>query len=139
MKKNIFKSAVAVLAGLITVIILSNGTDMLLEASGIFPSAKEQLKNGFTTLWMLLLALLYRTAFMVIGGYVTARLAPAKPMQHIMALGIIGTVFGILGAIAAWGIAPAWFLILITLLGFPAVWSGGKLNSRKKWRNNYAR
>src|SRR6186713_2556761 len=99
MKKNTLKSIGAVLAGLIAVIILSNGTDMILEASGIFPPVKEQLTNGFTTLWMLLLALIYRIVFMIIGGYVTAWLSPKKPMRHVLVLGIIGTVLGILGAI----------------------------------------
>jgi MFS family permease len=131
MKKIKFKSIGAVLIGLIAVIILSNGTDMILEASGVFPSVKEQLKNGFTTSWMLLLALVYRTIFMLVGGYITAWLSPNKPMKHVLTLGIIGTVLGILGAIAAWGIAPSWFLILIILLGLPAVWVGGKLNNKK--------
>ena len=131
MKKNTLKSMGAVLAGLIAVIILSNGTDMILEASGVFPPVQEQLTNGFTTLWMLLLALIYRIVFMIIGGYITASLSPKKPMRHVLVLGIIGTVLGILGAIAAWEITSSWFLILIILLGLPAVCIGGKLKEGK--------
>jgi len=125
MKKIVLKSIGAVAAGLIAVIILSNGTDILLESSGIFPPVEEQLKHGFTTTWMLLL-------FMVIGGYITAWLSPNRPMRHALILGLIGMVLGILGAIAAWGVAPPWFLIMITVLGLPAVWLGGKLKTMKK-------
>ena len=131
MKKRVFKSILAVVTGLVTVIILANGTDMFLEAAGIFPSVEEQLKSGFNTYWMLLLAIVYRTVFMIIGGYITAQLSPGRPMVHVLILGIIGTVLGILGAITAWGIAPAWFLVFIILLGLPAVWLGGKVKLQR--------
>jgi hypothetical protein len=132
MKKNTGKSVLAIATGLASVIILANGTDMILEASGIFPPVDEQLENGFTTFWMLLLAIIYRTAYMIIGGYVTASLSPGRPLRHVLILGLIGTVLGIAGAIAAWGVAPAWFLILIVLLGLPAVWVGGKWRLQKR-------
>ena len=127
MSKRAIKSVIAVLTGLITVIILANGTDIFLETAGIFPSVKDQLENGFNTYWMLMLAITYRTAYMIIGGYITALLSPGKPMRHVLILGIIGTILGIAGAIAAWGIAPSWFLISIVLLGLPAVWVGGRI------------
>jgi hypothetical protein len=131
MKKNIFKSIGAVLAGLITVILLSNGTDSILEATGIFPSIAEQSQHGFNTPWMAGLALFYRLIFLLAGGYVVALLAPANPMRHVVILGITGTVLGIAGAIATWGFAPGWFLLSPVLLGIPCVWLGGQLRIRR--------
>jgi hypothetical protein len=34
-----------------------------------------------------LLALVYRTVYGILGGYVTARLAPRAPMRHALILG----------------------------------------------------
>jgi hypothetical protein len=130
MAKIPLKSIGAVLAGLIAIIVLSNGTDTILEATGIFPSLTIQREHGFTALWMVVLALVYRSIYMVIGGYITARLAPNRAMRHAVVLGIIGMALGILGAIASWGITPAWFSISLILLGLPCVWLGGKLARR---------
>jgi predicted RNA polymerase sigma factor len=49
---------------------------------------------------LLLLALLYRTAYGVLGCHVTARLSPQRPMAHALALASIGFVIGVLGAVA---------------------------------------
>jgi hypothetical protein len=60
MKTNILRSILAVFCGLLTVVILSNGTDMILEATGIYPTVAEQQVHGFKTPWMAGLALTYR-------------------------------------------------------------------------------
>jgi hypothetical protein len=57
MSKNAFKSLGAVLAGLVAIIILSNGTDTLLETTGVFPPVAVQRQQGFDTVWMVMLAL----------------------------------------------------------------------------------
>lgn len=46
MNKNIGKSAFAILAGMITIIIPSIATDFILEQSGIFPGFIEQQELG---------------------------------------------------------------------------------------------
>ena len=86
--------------------------------------------SGFTTWWMVLVALLYRLIFMVAGGYLTAMLSPNRPMRHALILGGIGLVVGILGAIASWNIAPVWFSIALILLALPCVWVGVQLTTR---------
>jgi hypothetical protein len=73
------------------------------------------------------LALAYRAAFTVLGGYIAARLAPHAPVGHALALGGIGLVLGALGAAAAWEMSPAWFLILVAMSGPPCAWVGGRL------------
>ena len=133
MNKNTFKSIGAVIAAFITVFALSIGTDFVLEAAGIFPSFKEQQEHGFHTWWMLLLALIYRSMYAVVGGYVTAALAPSRPMRHVMVLGGIGLVSATLGTIANWDKmtgSTAWYPILLIILTLPCVWLGGKLKTK---------
>ena len=123
MNKTILKSIGAVVAGFITVVILSTVTDTILEKLGIFPSPQE----GLFITWMLVVAFLYRSLYTVIGGYVTAWLAPNRPMRHVTILGIIGTIAGILGIIAGWNLSDHWYPIAIAATGFLFVWVGGKI------------
>jgi hypothetical protein len=72
--------------------------------------------------------------FTILGGYITARLAPHKPMKHVAIVGIIGTIAGIAGAITAITMAdlgPTWYPIALAVTGFPAVWIGGLLQTRR--------
>ncbi|MFC0626739.1 hypothetical protein [Kribbella deserti] len=119
------RSTAAVVAGIAVIGILSNGVDTVLEQSGVFPSIAEQREQGFRTPWMVALALAYRLLFAYVGGWLTARFAPANPAKHVVVLIVIGTTLGALGAIASWDVAPAWFTVLM-LLGTPvAAWLGG--------------
>jgi len=78
---------------------------------------------------MLVLALAYRSIYAVAGGYVTAMLAPNRPMRLAIILGIIGVVVSILGAIATWGkeLSPHWYPIALIITALPCAWLGGKL------------
>jgi hypothetical protein len=40
---------------------------------------------------------------------------------------MVGIALGIVGAMATWGITPAWFNILLLVFGLPCVWLGAKL------------
>lgn len=71
--KQILKSVGAFLAGFLTVAILSTIMDAILEAIGVLPSAANPIP--FTS-GMYILALVYRTIFTILGGYITAYLAP---------------------------------------------------------------
>jgi hypothetical protein len=134
MNKKTFKSLGAVVAGFVTVAALSIGTDSILEAAGIFPSLEEASKYGFNTPWMVTLAFLYRSVYTVIGGYITARLAPHRPMKHVVILGIFGTIGALLGLVSTWGkdLGPAWYPIALVLFGFPCVWLGGTIFEANK-------
>ncbi len=74
------RSALAVLAGLLANVALSSATDLLLVAVGVFPPLSEFGRPESFTDSMLLLALLYRTVYGVLGCYLTARLAPTRAM-----------------------------------------------------------
>src|SRR5215831_3441074 len=76
----------------------------------------------------------YRVAFTVLGGYVTARLAPKQPMRHVQILGVVGLLAATAGAVATWnqGVAfgPKWYPILLIVTALPCVWVGGLLAVR---------
>jgi hypothetical protein len=78
---------------------------------------------------LLLLATAYRTLYGVFSSYVVARLAPDKPMQHVLLGGIIGLVVSVGGAVATWntGLGSHWYPLTLIALAMPAAWTGGKL------------
>lgn len=122
---NKLKSINSVLVGFIVVVILSVGTDYVLESLDIFPSPDQ----GLFVTWMLILAFAYRFIYTVIGGYVTALLAPTLPMRHVIILGIIGTVAGTIGVFVGWDLSDHWYPIALAVTALPSTWLGGKLRT----------
>jgi len=116
-----------VLAGLLTVVILSLGTDLALHASGIFPPWGEPMDDA-----LFLLATAYRSIYAVAGSYIAARLAPDRPMQHALALGVVGLALSTVGAVATWNAGPAfgprWYPLALVATALPCAWIGGKLH-----------
>ncbi|MBL8080418.1 MAG: hypothetical protein JNM55_20775 [Anaerolineales bacterium] len=129
MNKETFKSIGAILAGFVTVFILSVVTDLILEKIGFFPPVTQPEAYIW---WMLLIALIYRSIYSVAGFYLTARLAPNRPMRHAIILGIIGTLFATLGAIANWNLSANWYPVLLVLVTLPCAWLGGRLAEGKE-------
>ena len=125
---KIAKSIGAILVGVIAIVVLSVITDMILEKSGIFPPPEQ----GLFVPWMLMLALIYRCIYAVAGGYITATLAPNKPMLHAIILGVIGIVASAFGAIAAWNLSAHWYPIALVITALPCTWLGGKLKTKKQ-------
>lgn len=121
------RSIGSVLAGFVTVFALSVGTDIVMESTGVLPPPSQP--EDYVT-WMLVLALAYRTVITVFGGWVTAKIAPVPKMKNVMALGIIGTVGGIVGIFAGWQYGNHWYPIALAVLAYPSVWLGGKLAQR---------
>ena len=128
MKNTILKSIGAILAGMIIGAVLSVATDLLFEKAGIFPSPDQ----GLFIWWMLLIALIYRGAFTILSGYITAMLAPNKPLKHAIILGTIGVVVTILGSVAYWDKSAAWYPIMLTLISLPCTWLGGFCEIKRK-------
>src|SRR4026209_2727577 len=90
--RRVLRRIGAVLAGFFATFILSVATDLALHATGIFPPWGQPMSNALFGL-----ATAYRTIYTVAAGYITARLAPDRPMAHVWALGIIGLVAALLG------------------------------------------
>lgn len=126
-RTRVARGVAAVAAGLVTTAVLSSAVDAVLEATGVFPSVTAQTQNGFITTWMVLLAVGYRTLLVVVGGYVTARLAPTAPMRHAVVLGLIGTAAAVAGAVAVAGVAPLWYSMALVVTGLPGVLLGARL------------
>ncbi len=121
------KSIGAILAGFLTVALLSVATDFVLETLGIFPPASEQ---GLYVQWMLALALVYRSVYAVAGGYVTASLAPGNKMRHVVVLGVLGLMGGLAGVVAGWNLSSHWYPIALAVTAYPLVYLGGWLHKR---------
>lgn len=132
MNTTVGKSALAILAGMITIIALSIATDFILEQAGIFPSFTEQQEQGLFVTWMLLLALIYRCIYAAIGGYVTARFAPNEPLPHAIILGVLGFILSSIGAITMWDKSSHWYPIALVLTAIPCTWLGGKLKVKSE-------
>ena len=120
----------AVFAGFLVVIITHTGTDAVLHATGVFPPWGQPMSDA-----LFLLAMAYRSAFSVVGSYITARLAPDRPLQHALVGGFIGLALSIVGAVATWNSGPAfgphWYPLALIALALPGAWLGGKLGSGK--------
>ncbi len=122
-----YRSVGAVLAGLILNVVLSSATDLLLVAVGVFPPLREFGHPASFSDSLLLLALLYRTAYGVLGCYLTARLSPQRPMAHSLTLASIGFVIGVIGAVATWGTWTSWYSLAIIAVTLPSGWLGARL------------
>ena len=127
-QRNILRSVGAVVAGLLVVIIITTATDALLHATGIFPPWGQPMSDS-----LFLLAFAYRIVYGIVGGYITARLAPDKPVMHAVVLGAIGFVLSLAGAAATWNrgpeFGPKWYPLALIVIAIPTAWLGGKLKS----------
>jgi hypothetical protein len=127
--RSLPRSIGAVFAGFLTVAVLSTVTDLCLHAAGVFPPEGQPMAES---LWYL--ATVYRLVFAVAGGFVTAALAPSRPITHVVVLGAIGTVFALLGVLATWDKGPAfgpkWYPVSLVVTALPCTWLGGRLRAR---------
>ncbi len=121
MSRRIF----AVLAGFAVVVILSIVTDGVMHATGVFPQSAGMSAGLFV------LATAYRTVYGVLGSYVTAWLAPDRPMLHSLIGGAIGFVLSIAGAVVTWNhqpsLGPHWYPLALIVTALPGAWVGAKL------------
>jgi hypothetical protein len=123
------RSMGSVFAGFLTVVVLSLGTDQVLHVLDLYPPWGATMFDPALNA----LALAYRIAFTVLGGYVTARLAPRNPTRHVNVLAGIGLFFGTMGAISTipMNLGPAWYPIAIALTAVPCTVLGGWMAMRR--------
>lgn len=122
--RRIGRSILAVVAGIAVGIVLSLGTDLVLRGLGVVAGQNERWPNQW-----LLLALVYRSIYGVIAGYVIARLAPNRPVGHALVAGALGLLASAAGAAAAWSSTAGqhWYGITLALTAIPTAWVGAKL------------
>ncbi|TMQ62137.1 MAG: hypothetical protein E6K77_08130 [Candidatus Eisenbacteria bacterium] len=118
------KSIWAVVAGVLVIIAVTTLVDIVLHVTGIFPPMDQPINDALA-----LLATSYRVVISIGGAWVTARLAPEKPMKHAIILGCVGVVLGLVGVLATWNLelGPRWYPIALAVLAIPQCWVGGKL------------
>jgi hypothetical protein len=125
-KRSILLSVEAVMVGLLFVIVVTLATDALLHATGIFPPWGQRMSDP-----LFVLPFAYRIVYGIVGGYITARLAPDKPLKHAIVLGAIGFVLSLAGAAATWNrggeFGPKWYPLALIIIAIPTAWLGGKL------------
>jgi hypothetical protein len=119
------RTAGALVAGFVAVAALSMAADAVLHALNYYPNDGTVGSDA-----ELGVALAYRTIFTVLGGYITARLAPSRPQRLATILGAIGTLFAILGAVTMWNVGHQWYAVSIAVLAIPSTALGGWLFTR---------
>jgi hypothetical protein len=128
--RRLWRSTGAVFAGLVAIVILSTLGDVVMHATGVFPPWGQPMSDS-----LFLLATAYRIVFSIAGCYLTARLAPDRPMQHALVLGVIGIVISGAGAAATWNrgpeFGPHWYPLLLVGVSLPCAWLGGVLYRAK--------
>jgi hypothetical protein len=122
------RSVLAIVAGFVVIAVLALGTDMVLRAAR--PDIMDANGRVDSAPWLVAI-LTYVFVYAVFGCWLAARLAPNGPMRHAMILGLLGLAFNVMGTIANWNTAPAWFHVVALALVLPAAWLGGWLRERQ--------
>jgi hypothetical protein len=121
---KLLRSIGALAAGLVTLAALCVLTDKLLVAAHLFPSPDEHRPY---TLALLAIVAAYCTVYTLLGGYLTARLAPTRPVAHAVVLGMLGMALSTLGTMHSWQIGNGWNAITLVAEGIPCCWIGALL------------
>jgi len=126
--RQIGRSVGALFVGFLVGAGLSLGTDEILHLAGVYPPWGQPMSDA-----LFLLATAYRILYSVAASYVTARLAPNRPMGHALTGGALGFALSILGAVATWnrGLGPHWYPIVVAAMALPCAWIGGKLRLKQ--------
>jgi hypothetical protein len=127
-RRSVSRSVGAVMGAFFAVAAVSLAVDSVLHAIGVYPGWTERMTDA-----QFALATAYRILFGIAGGYLAAWWAPSRPTAHALALGVLGTVLSISGAVAAWEMemGPAWYSIALVVTALPTAWAGGALWLRR--------
>jgi hypothetical protein len=52
-------------------------------------------------------------------------------MKHAVALGVLGLIFSLIGAVMVWTTAPVWYHVVSLALVMPYAWIGGRLRENE--------
>lgn len=128
--RRLWRSARALFAGFLAIVVFSLATDQVFHMLGVYPPWGQPMRDLDDNL----LALAYRCVYGVVGSYIAAWLAPDNPMGHALILGFVGLVLSTAGAIATipMDLGPAWYPISLVITALPCAWLGGVLYGSSK-------
>ena len=120
------RSVGAVAAGFVAVAVGSTLVDVVLHATSVYPPWGQPIGNGLS-----LLATAYRMVITIAGGFVTARLAPHRPLAHAVVLGILGIVAATGASAATWNLpGPHGYPRALVATALRCTWPGGRSVTR---------
>ena len=129
--RSAWRGVAAVLAAFVVNAVLATVTDQLFHALDVYPPWGQPMNEACDNL----LALGYRIAYGILGGWLVARLAPRAPMRHALVYGAIGLALSLVGAyvtIAKVDLGPAWYPLLLAAVCVPCAWAGARLHERHR-------
>ena len=122
------RSVLAIVAGFVTIAVLSISADAAMHGLGVFPADRAAMSDGHFGL-----ATLYRTVFTLLGGALTGLLSARTDQRDVRILAGIGFLAGLAG-VAAWfatpGLGPLWYAAAIPVTGAIATLLGGQMVQR---------
>ncbi len=121
------RSLGAVIIGFLFIAVLSFGSDVMLRVT--FPD-DVVVPVRIVSVRVLTLSLISAVVYATVGCYLTARLAPSRPMWHALLLGVLVLVFTGANAIALWMMAAMWYKLASMVVVMPCAWLGGWLAER---------
>ena len=120
------RRAGAVLAGIVFIFAVTTLVDVIMHATGIFPPWRQPMSDS-----LFALATAYRIVIQIAGCYLTAKLAPDRPMTTALWLGAIGVVLSTVATAATWSkgpeFGPHWYPIALVISSLPCAWLGGRI------------
>jgi hypothetical protein len=132
----VIRSALAILAGILTLTAVSFGIEALADPLLMkwFPEAlptRSALSHNLATSVFMFT---YGALSVASGGYVTAWLARRAPLQHALSMGVVQFVLTLWAMTALWGHAPAVNWIVSLAIALPAAALGGWLFAQRARR-----
>ena len=129
-QRQLGRSILAVIAGMAAGIAITLITDLLMRKAGVLPPLGERVPDR-----VLAVVTTYRVVYGVAASYLTAYLAPYRPIAHAMIGGAFGFLASLAGAIATWNGGPAyephWYPVALVVFTLPQSWLGGWLRARQ--------
>jgi hypothetical protein len=114
-QRRLGRSVLAVIAGMAVGIAITLVTDIVLRKVGVLPPLGVRVPDR-----VLACVTAYRVIYGVAASYLTAYLAPYRPIAHAMVGGAFGFVASLAGAIATWHAGPAyephWYPVALVIL-----------------------
>lgn len=129
-----YRLILAVIAGIITTLILTGITHVVMNLLGMHPPLFKPMFDDLQVQF----ALFYHSLYAIVGAFVTAMIAKNQERRAVLILGTKELIMWIIGTFLLWNHAPLWSNITKALLGVPLAWVGGRLYEAYKKKKSLA-